>query len=110
MRKLLLILGATTFLAFGAQAGFSEGVLAYQYKQYPTALTEFTYLSEEGDPAATYYLGKMYQEGWGVSQNNDKAFALFQAADSGYYYPATVELGKMILFNCYLIKIIFIIF
>ena len=97
MRKLLLILGATTFLAFGAQADFLEGVLAYQYKQYPTALAEFTYLSEEGNPAAAYYLGKMYQDGLGVLQNNDKAFALFQAADSGYYYPATVELGKMLL-------------
>ena len=73
MRKLLLLLGITTILATAAEAGLSEAVLAYQYKQYPNAFAEFTYLADEGNPAAAYYLGKMYQEGWGTTQNNAKA-------------------------------------
>ena len=97
MKKFLSLMTLTTLLSFGAQAALSDGVLAYQYKQYPAALAEFTYLTEEGDPAASYYLGKLYQEGLGVSQNLAKARALFQAADSGYYYPASAELGKMLL-------------
>ena len=39
----------------------------------------------------------MYQEGLGTPKNLAKARALFQAADSGYYFPATAELGKMLL-------------
>ena len=97
MKKILFVLGITTALSSAVQAGLSEGVLAYQYKQYPTALSEFTYMVEEGDPAAAYYLGKMYQEGLGVSKNLPRARSLFQAADSGYYFPATAELGKMLL-------------
>ena len=97
MKKFLFILGITTFLSGAVQAGLSEGVLAYQYKQYPTALAEFTYLADEGDPTAAYYLGKMYQQGLGVNENIAKARQLFQAADSGYYYPATAELGKILL-------------
>ena len=97
MRKFLFLLALTTTLAGRAEAALSDGVLAYQYKQYPTAFAEFTYLAEEGNPAAAYYLGKLYQEGLGTPQNLAKARALYQAADSGYYFPATAELGKMLL-------------
>ena len=97
MRKFLFVLGITTCLAWNAGASLSDGVLAYQYNQYPAAFAEFTYLVEEGNPAAAYYLGKMHQDGLGVPQNLAKARNLFQAADSGYYYPATMELGKMLL-------------
>ena len=95
MRKFLLMLGMAYICT--AEAGLSEGVLAYQYKQYPTALSELTYLVDEGNPAAAYYLGKMYQNGLGVPENSAKARSLFRAADSGYYFPATAELGKMLL-------------
>ena len=97
MKKLLFILGITTCLADNVEAGLVEGMLAYQYKQYPTAFAEFNYLANEGDPAANYYLGKLYQEGLGAPKNEGRAFSLFQAADSGYYFPATAELGKMLL-------------
>ena len=97
MRKIIFILGMTTLLACSAEAALSDGVLAYQYKQYSAAFSEFSYLAEEGNPAAAYYLGKLYQGGLGTTQNVGKARALFQAADSGYYYPATMELGKMLL-------------
>ncbi|MGN0919220.1 MAG: hypothetical protein ACI4OR_00440 [Alphaproteobacteria bacterium] len=97
MRKILFLLTLTTFLSGRADAALSDGVLAYQYKQYPTALNEFTYLAQEGNPAAAYYLGKLYQDGLGTPQNLARARTLFQAADSGYYFPATAELGKMLL-------------
>lgn len=96
LRKFLFVIGVTC-LAGSAEAALSDGLLAYQYKQYPAAFAEFTYLVEEGNPAAAYYLGKLYQEGLGTPKNLAKARALFQAADSGFYYPATTELGKMLL-------------
>ena len=97
MRKILFVLGITTCLATAAHASLTEGILAYQYKQYPAALSEFTYLAEEGNPIASYYLGKIYQEGLGTPKNLVRAYNLFSAANAGYYFPATAELGKMLL-------------
>ena len=97
MRKILLLLGLTTILACTANAELSDGVSAYQNKLYPNAFAEFTYLAEEGNPAAAYYLGKMYLEGLGTPQNVAKARSLFQGADAGYYFPASAELGKILL-------------
>ena len=97
MRKFLLLLGLTTVLAGVANAELSDGVSAYQNKLYPNALAEFTYLAEEGNPAAAYYLGKMYLEGLGTPVNIAKARLLFQGADTAYYFPASAELGKLLL-------------
>ena len=99
MKKFLFVLGLTTCLSLSAKADFSDGLLAYQYKQYPTALAEFTYLADEGNPAASYYLGKLYQEGLGTTKSSVKAHFLFQQADAGYYFPATTELGKTFLYG-----------
>lgn len=97
MRKFLLLLGLTTIFTNIANANLSDGVSAYQNKLYPNALAEFTYLVEEGDPAAAYYLGKMYLEGLGIPKNVTRARSLFQTADMGYYFPASAELGKLLL-------------
>ena len=95
MKKLLFLLGLTT--AISVNAGVLEGILAYDYKQYPTALSEFEPMVQEGDPVAAYYLGKMYQNGWGVPQNAVQAYSYFKMADSLHYFPAAAELGKMLL-------------
>ena len=97
MRKFLLLLGLTTILTSVANAELSDGVSAYQNKLYPNAFAEFTYLAGEGNPAAAYYLGKMYLDGLGTPKNVAKAKSLFQGADAGYYFPASAELGKILL-------------
>ncbi len=84
-------------LSLSAMAGLNDGILAYENEMYPTALMELTYLQEEGDPIATYYLGQMYLNGWGVAQDKNRALAYFKAADSGFYFPATAQLGKLLL-------------
>ena len=99
MKKTIFTLLGTTFLAIQAQAGLSEGILAYNYQQYPAALEEFSYLKDEGDPVAAYYLGRMYHLGQGVPQNLGAAASLYRMADSGYYFPAATELGKIMIEN-----------
>lgn len=96
MKKSILCLLGGTFLSFQATAGLNDALLSYRYRQYPAAFAEFSYLQEEGDPIAAYYLGRMYQLGQGVSVDLNQATALFQMADSGYYFPASSELGKIL--------------
>ena len=88
-----------TCLSFPVMAGLNDGILAYNYGQYPSALMEFGYLQEEGDPIATYYMGKMYQSGQGVGMDKAQALAYFKAADAAYYFPASTEVGKVLIEN-----------
>ena len=96
MKKSILCLLGGTFLSFQAVAGLSDALLAYRYQQYPAALAEFSYLQEEGDPIAAYYLGRMYQLGQGVPVDLNQAMALYRMADAGYYFPASAEFGKLL--------------
>ena len=97
MKKSVLALLCGTFLSVPVWAGLGDAILAYDYQQYPAALAEFTYLQEEGDPMSAYYLGKMYQLGQGVSQDLYRAVSFYNMADAGYYFPASVELGKILI-------------
>lgn len=98
MKKTILSLLCGTFLvAQSAQAGLSDAILAYDYGQYTSALSEFSYLQDEGNPIASYYLGRMYHMGQGVTENIDMAKSLYQAAASAYYFPAMTQLGKILL-------------
>lgn len=96
MKKTLLSLLCGTILSVQAQAGLNDALLAYQYQQYSAAFAEFSYLQEEGDPIAAYYLGRMFQLGQGVSVNLNKAIGFYRMADAGYYFPASAELGKLL--------------
>ena len=98
MKKTILSLLCGTFLvAQSVQAGLSDAILAYDYGQYTSALAEFSYLQDEGNPIASYYLGRMYHMGQGVGQNVDMAKSLYQAAASAYYFPAMTQLAKILL-------------
>lgn len=94
------IIGAllcSTILSVQAMAGLPEAIQSFDRKEYKNAFAEFSYLAEEGDPTAVYYLGRMYNEGLGVDKDNIKALELFQLADKGYNMDAAVQLGKMML-------------
>lgn len=87
----------STVLSVQALAGLPEAIQSFDRKDYKSAFAEFSYLAEEGDPTAVYYLGRMYGEGLGVEQDNKRALELFQRADKGYSMDAAVQLGKMML-------------
>lgn len=97
MRKILYAVLCSTFLTAPALAGIEEAVKSFEEKDFPQALSEFTYLADEGNPTAVYYLGKMYNEGLGVPQNKELALEYFKRADSAYNTEATVQLAKAFL-------------
>ncbi len=98
MKKTILSLLCGTFLTVqSAKAGLNDAVLAYNYGQYSSALSEFAYLLDEGEPVAAYYMGRMYQLGQGVSQNLNMAKNLYESSASAFYFPAMTQLAKILL-------------
>jgi len=99
MKKYLLYTTCCSILLWNisTQAGLLDAKLSLQYNQYQTALSEFTTLAEQGNIAALYYLGHMYQEGLGVPINLATAYGYYKRADDAYYLPAAAPLGALLL-------------
>src|SRR5207247_8585943 len=66
-----------------AVAGFKEGLSAYYFGNYATALKEFRPLAEGGQPEAQFYLGVMYYSGKAVPQDYAEAVRRYGAAAEG---------------------------
>ncbi len=67
-------------LAAPAWAGLNEGVAAYKRGDYETALREMRVLAAQGDAAAQYNLGVMYENGRGVTQADAEAVKWYRKA------------------------------
>ena len=97
--KIIYTILGTTFLSSAVMAGLPEAIRAYETGQYEQALEEFTYLSDEQDPTALYYMGQMYMNGQGVEKDTTKATEYFQKADALGNQKATVALAKLVYYD-----------
>lgn len=88
---------AVCLFASTAFADLTEALTAFNVKRYDQALAEFSYLADEGDATAYYYLGKMYAEGLGVEQDTAKAVEYYQKAEKMYNIDAAYELAQVLL-------------
>ncbi len=97
MKKLMKLLFCVAILTTAPAFSFplEEGANAYEDGDYETALLKLRPLAEQGDEYAQFYLGKMYQNGWGVPQDYKKAIKWF--SESAYRGDATAQfyLGVM---------------
>ena len=94
------ILGTVLSVALWATpvfAGLSDALTAFEIKKYDQAFAEFSYLADEGDATAAYYLGKMYAQGLGVEKNETKAVEYYQRAENAYNIDAAYELAEILL-------------
>jgi TPR repeat protein len=67
-----------------AEAGYNEGMAAYERSNYKTAMRELLPLAQAGDALAQTYVGVMYQHGLGVRGDITKAVGWYtRAADAG---------------------------
>ena len=81
VRKLLAACVIATGLGAPVAAGpLEEGNAAYLEKEYAKAAELWRPLAEKGDATAQYYLGTLFAEGKGVTQNDATAFMWFQRA------------------------------
>ncbi len=76
-------------------ADFIKGFEAYQDKYYEPALKEFQPLAEQGDAAAQFYLGMMYDKGQGVPEDHKQAIKWYTKAAEQGNTDAQFYLGMM---------------
>ena len=100
MKRLLVPFCLTLIIFIGsagvsASADFQKGLTAYKSKDYATALRELKPLAKQGDADAQYYLGKMYDKGQGVPQNDKTAVKWFKLAAEQGHDGAQNNLGAM---------------
>lgn len=97
--KFIYSLLATTLLSTSAMAGLPEAIRSYEAGQYEQALEEFTYLADEQNATALYYMGQMYMNGQGVDKDTNKATEFFQKSDALGNQQATAALAKLVYYD-----------
>lgn len=89
MKRLLLLLTLIISLTAGAQNAdklYAEGKALYEAKNYVAALAKLKPAATKGHKKAQYHVGRCYDKGHGVEENNQEAFKWYsKAADQGYY-------------------------
>ena len=76
-------------------ADFDKGLRAAQAGDFETALAEWTPLAEQGYVHAQYNLGIMYDNGYGVSENDKMALEWYTKAAEQGHAIAQFNLGVM---------------
>lgn len=79
-KTIISVIGFITCLATtsASAASISAAKAAIEAKDYKTALQELAPLVSAGKPSATNLMGKMYQNGWGVSASIDRAKSYYK--------------------------------
>ena len=93
MKKLLILLLLVPSLSWGADS--EKGLTAYNQGDYATAVKEWTPDAEQGNAAAQYNLGLMYDKGLGVVQNYKTAVKWYTLAVEQGHASAQNNLGFM---------------
>jgi hypothetical protein len=88
------ILLALLFNTAWAQS-FQDGVDAYDEGDYEAALEIFQSFAEEGNDAARFYLGFMYNDGLGVAEDDAEAVLWYRAAAEQGVARAQTNLAVM---------------
>lgn len=97
--KLIYTVLGTTLISTAAFAGLNQAIVAYDSGQYPKAMEEFSYLADEGDGTALYYMGHIYEKGLGVEADKEKALDFYKRADTAGHEGATATLARLIMEN-----------
>jgi hypothetical protein len=81
--------------AMPAQAGYEEALAAFKIGDYATVLRELRPLADKGDAHAQSNLALLYENGWGVAQDNAKALTWYRRAASTGLADAQFGLARM---------------
>ena len=96
-KKIVLGTVCLVCLASAAFAGIEEGLDYFNRKKYMQAYDEFSYLAEEGNNIALYYLGLMYENGLAVPVSKEKAANYYMQAFKLGNTAAAGQLGLLLL-------------
>ena len=91
------MLFSMTMSAQSADKLYEEGKKLYDAEQYDKAVPKLQAAADKGHKKAQYRLGRCYDKGYGVKEDNKKAFELYQKSAKQEYAKAMYQLGR-----CYL--------
>lgn len=98
MKKILTFLPALLFcMMAGAQnidKLYEEGKALYDAKSYKAAVAKLKPAAEQGHKKAQYRLGRCYDKGYGVTENDKQAFSWYGKAAEQGHAKAQYQLGK----------------
>ena len=97
MRNLLLILMLAISTAVGAQSAerlYNEGKSLYDKERYTEAVPKLNASAEKGHKKAQYRLGRCYDKGYGVKEDDQAAFRWYLKAAQQGHAKAQYQVGK----------------
>lgn len=94
-RGLAMVAAVCLVMTLAVRADYEEGVDAYSHEDYPTALSEFTQVAEQGDANAQYNVALMYLKGEGTGADLQQALYWFRAAAVAGQVDAQSFLGAL---------------
>lgn len=98
MKKLLFtimaLIASMAAVAQSADKLYAEGKAFYDAKNYTAALPKLKAAAEKGHRKAQYRLGRCYDKGHGVEENDKLAFEWYQKSAAQDYAKAQYQLGK----------------
>ena len=90
---LLLLLSITT-QAQSADALYEQGKKLYDEKKYAEAVKKLLPAAQKGHKKAQYRMGRCYDKGYGVEEDNNKAFEWYSKAAAQNYHKGQYQLGR----------------
>ena len=99
MKRLYVILLCTLAVCMVASAQssdkrYKEAKALYDAKNYDAAFPKLKAMAEKGHKKAQYRLGRCYDKGHGVAENNTLAFQWYMKSAKQDYAKAQYQLGK----------------
>lgn len=80
--------------AQNADALYEEGKALYDAKDYVAALVKLRPAAEKGHKKAQYRMGRCYDKGNGVEENNAEAFKWYSKSAAQGYYKAEYQMAR----------------
>jgi TPR repeat protein len=91
----LLMLAAIAGTDLSGSTQFEKGRAAYGSGDYGTALRLWRPLAAEGDAMAQFYMGVLYENGWGITRNYAEAAKWYRLAAEQNNAAAQANLADM---------------
>ena len=93
----ILLMCSISMSAQSADKLYDEGKKLYDAEQYDKAVPKLQAAADKGQKKAQYRLGRCYDKGHGVKENNQKAFEWYMKSAKQDYAKAMYQVGR-----CYL--------
>ena len=90
----ILLMCSISISAQSADKLYDEGKKLYDQEQYKEAVPKLQAAADKGHKKAQYRLGRCYDKGYGVKENDQKAFELYQKSAKQDYAKAMFQLRK----------------